>query len=100
VRTRKRAEMGIRLASDLEGIEESRRAAIRTAWSERWIEVSIAELLATRVASMQSSGLIPNMEASIAKMFVTELRQRISLTAMKTLGMWGQVLGGNAPGHG
>jgi len=38
---------------------------------------------------MQEQKLIPNYEASMAKLFTTELNQRIARTAMKLLGMAG-----------
>jgi alkylation response protein AidB-like acyl-CoA dehydrogenase len=44
-----------------------------------------------RIISMQDAGLVPNYEASSNKMFTTELNQRIARTAMKLLGMSGQV---------
>jgi alkylation response protein AidB-like acyl-CoA dehydrogenase len=43
------------------------------------------------VASLQSRGLIPNYEASALKLFSTELHQRISETAIKILGLYGQL---------
>ena len=53
------------------------------------------------VIGMQAAGEIPNSEASIAKMFSTELSQRIARTAIKMLGTAGQLRAGeNAPFEG
>ncbi len=48
-------------------------------------------MLSTRVIGMQSRGLIPNYEASITKVYSSELSQRISRTAMKLIGLYGQL---------
>ncbi|GIW13675.1 MAG: hypothetical protein KatS3mg062_1114 [Tepidiforma sp.] len=47
-----------------------------------------------RVAWMQSRGLVPNYEASMAKTFGTELHQRMARTAYTALGLRGQVMEG------
>jgi alkylation response protein AidB-like acyl-CoA dehydrogenase len=59
--------------------------------SDRFIEGNVARWLSMRIISMQDAGLVPNYEASSNKMFTTELNQRIARTAMKLLGMSGQV---------
>ena len=75
----------------------------RSQWAERWIEVATATQLSYRTISMQAAGQIPNAEASIAKLFNTELTQRIAATATKMVGTWGSIsderapLGGDAP---
>ncbi len=75
--------------------------SVREALAERWIEAATAKMLSYRVIGMQAAGEIPNAEASIAKMFSTELSQRIARTAIKMLGTAGQLNGGeNAPFEG
>ena len=75
--------------------------SVREALAERWIEAATAKMLSYRVIGMQAAGEIPNAEASIAKMFSTELSQRIAGTAIKMLGTAGQLDGGaNAPFEG
>jgi alkylation response protein AidB-like acyl-CoA dehydrogenase len=54
--------------------------------ADRWIEAMTAKNLSYRVITIQAEGRVPNHEASIAKMFNTELSQRIARTAMKVLG--------------
>ncbi|MCC6382263.1 MAG: acyl-CoA dehydrogenase family protein [Dehalococcoidia bacterium] len=74
--------------------------AVREQWAERWIEVQTATLLAYRVISMQAAGQIPNAEASIAKLYASELGQRVARTAVKTLGLWGGIVDRAAPFNG
>jgi alkylation response protein AidB-like acyl-CoA dehydrogenase len=62
--------------------------------ADRMIEAGVEEMLCTTVISMQNRGLVPNKEGSIAKLFSSELDVRISRTAMKVLGMYGQITGG------
>jgi prevent-host-death family protein len=65
--------------------------ATRIAWADRLVEVQVATLLAYRVISMQNAGQIPNAEASVAKLYGSELGQRIEATTVKMLGMWGGI---------
>ena len=74
--------------------------SVKLQWADRWIEVQTATQLAYRVISMQSAGQIPNAEASIAKLFNTELSQRTSKTALKMIGMWGGIVDRSAPLRG
>jgi alkylation response protein AidB-like acyl-CoA dehydrogenase len=64
---------------------------IRGRLAEICIEIDIAKYLSYRVASMQQSGKIPNYEATIAKMYSSELGQRLSNTGMQLLGLYGQI---------
>jgi alkylation response protein AidB-like acyl-CoA dehydrogenase len=64
---------------------------LRYELSDRLVETEVARMLSYRVASLQSRGLIPNYEASALKLFSTELHQRISETAIRILGLYGQL---------
>jgi 3-oxocholest-4-en-26-oyl-CoA dehydrogenase alpha subunit len=55
----------------------------------------VGRLLCYRVAWMQSRQLIPNYEASMAKLFGTELQQRLARLAINALGLSGQLRGGS-----
>uniref|UniRef100_UPI00357130F3 acyl-CoA dehydrogenase family protein n=1 Tax=Tepidiforma flava TaxID=3004094 RepID=UPI00357130F3 len=57
-------------------------------------------MLSYRVISIQAAGRVPNHEASIAKLFNTELSQRIARTAMKALGTSALLTGREAPMKG
>ena len=59
-------------------------------------------MLSYRVASLQTRGLIPNYEASLLKLYSTELNQRIAQTGQHMLGLYGQLSRGSdwAPNGG
>ncbi|MGE3073570.1 MAG: acyl-CoA dehydrogenase family protein [Dehalococcoidia bacterium] len=88
----------------------AREAGGATLWDDRVTRLALADiglsfrvgrLLSYRVAWMQSQGMVPNYEASMAKTLGTELHQRMARTAMNTLGMPGQLMSGpNAPMRG
>jgi len=48
-------------------------------------------MMSYRIITMQSRGLIPNHEASCAKLFTTELTQRIARTGLDMIGLYGQL---------
>jgi alkylation response protein AidB-like acyl-CoA dehydrogenase len=77
-----------------------KREIVRNLWADRWIEASVGTVLAERVVSMQAAGRAPNVEASIAKLHVSELKQRLSYTGIRTFGLWGQVTTDDAPMRG
>jgi alkylation response protein AidB-like acyl-CoA dehydrogenase len=64
---------------------------------ERAIEAEAARLMSYQIVSMQNAGLIPNKEASVAKLYTSELDQRISRTWMRVLGLYGQIRSSDAP---
>ena len=64
---------------------------LRYELSDRVVEADVARMLSYRVASLQARGLIPNYEASALKLFSTELHQRITVTGIKILGLYGQL---------
>jgi len=68
--------------------------AIRGELADIGLSFKVGRLLSYRVAWMQSQGLVPNYEASIAKTLGTELHQRLARVAMTALGMPGLVLEG------
>ncbi len=69
---------------------EDVRTKSRTEIADRRIEVEVTRMLSMRIISIQEAGGVPNHEASIAKLFTSELNQRIARTALKVLGMEGQ----------
>jgi len=68
-----------------------REPVVRSALAERYVEAETAKLFSYRVISMQNRGGIPNYEASVQKVFTSELKQRIGNTAVKALGLYGQL---------
>lgn len=84
----------------VDGARERRRVrqdTVRSHLADRTVEAAVARLLSYRVVSMQNRGLVPNKEASIAKLYVSELEQRIANTAMQLFGMSAQLHRGSAP---
>jgi alkylation response protein AidB-like acyl-CoA dehydrogenase len=75
---------------------------LRYELTDRVVETEVARMLSYRVASMQNRGLIPNYEASMLKLYNTELNQRIARTGMHILGLYGQLSRGEelAPNAG
>jgi alkylation response protein AidB-like acyl-CoA dehydrogenase len=59
------------------------------------IEIEVAQELSYRVLSLQIQGKVPNYEASVAKVFTSELEQRIAAAAVASLGMAGQLMPGD-----
>ena len=68
-------------------------AAIRQEIAQRYIETEVMLQFSFRVVSMQARGLIPNYEASTAKLFNSELTQRLAQTAISSLGLHGNMAG-------
>lgn len=73
-------------------------AAYRLELADRATEAAVCELLSYVVVSIQVRGGVPNMEASMCKMFGSELAQRVAATEMRLAAMHGQVLQSNGPG--
>ncbi|MEO6042485.1 MAG: acyl-CoA dehydrogenase family protein [Tepidiformaceae bacterium] len=63
--------------------------AVRMRLAELALELEVGRLMCYRVAWMQSQGLVPNAEASCAKVFGTEWSQRMMAAGMQLLGMAG-----------
>ncbi len=82
------------------GLSSVDRRETKLALTDRYIETQTARMISYRIVSMQNQGLIPNHEASMAKLFAMELNQRITATAVKVLGLHGQLQGRNAPRRG
>ena len=64
---------------------------IRHELASRAIDFELGRWLCYRVAQMQSEGENPNYEASISKVFGTELQRHMGQTGMRVLGMEGQL---------
>ena len=78
----------------------ARYPALRYQLADRTIEAEVARLMSYQVISMQNAGLLPNKEASVAKLYSSELEQRIALTGLRTLGLYGQLTDEDAPLRG
>jgi 3-oxocholest-4-en-26-oyl-CoA dehydrogenase alpha subunit len=74
-----------------------KKPGARAGLAELAIEVDIARWLAYRVAFMQAKGEIPNYQASMAKVFGTEMQQRLANFAINLLGPYGVLQRGARP---
>jgi alkylation response protein AidB-like acyl-CoA dehydrogenase len=95
-----RVVMGYRTLEELTGYAretaiDGRRlgdeGTVRNKLAELAIEFTAGRMLAYRVASMQARGQIPNTEASMSKMYGSELQQRLAGAGMQIMGMAGQL---------
>jgi alkylation response protein AidB-like acyl-CoA dehydrogenase len=68
-----------------------RNPAVRYELTDRYLETEVAQMMSYRVVTMQARGLIPNKEASVNKLFSSELEQRIAATGTRLLGLYGQL---------
>ena len=64
---------------------------IRQKVAELAIDIESARLLSLRVGWMLNDGKVPNYEASMLKMVVSETEQRLVNTAMQVFGLYGQI---------
>jgi alkylation response protein AidB-like acyl-CoA dehydrogenase len=76
--------------------ERAQSQVMRNELSDRYIETEVMFQYSFRIISMQQRGEIPNYEASMAKLFNSELSQRLSQTAVKCLGVQGNLQYGGA----
>ena len=68
------------------------KPSVRTELCERYVEAQVAQMLSYKIISLQAKeGVAPGHEASVAKLYGTELNQRLYRTAMKLLGMYSQL---------
>ena len=72
------------------------KASFRFELAERRIEAEIGQMLSYVVISEQKRGRVPNRESATAKLYTSELEQRISNTAVKLLGLPALILDGPA----
>ena len=70
-----------------------RRPGLRYDLADRAIEVQVGTHLAYRITDMQSRGVVANYEASVSKLFGSELAQRIQATGLAMLGPFGALIG-------
>ena len=66
----------------------ARSPLLRQQLADAAIAADVHYHLCLRIASMQAAGRIPNYEASIGKLFGTELTQRIARTAVSAFGLY------------
>jgi alkylation response protein AidB-like acyl-CoA dehydrogenase len=99
-----RVVAGIRIYEELVGYAEQTPVnghrliddgGVRHKLAELAIEFQAGRLLSYRVASMQARGQIPNAEASMSKLYGSELQQRLAGAGMQIMGTAGQLAPGS-----
>ena len=73
------------------GHQLSEDRVIRLRLANMAVEIESSRLMCYNVAWMQSQGLVPNREASISKVYSSELVQRVYGLGMQILGLHGQL---------
>jgi alkylation response protein AidB-like acyl-CoA dehydrogenase len=71
--------------------------SVRADVADRFIESEVGFNYSFRIISMQAAGTIPNYEASMSKMFMSELNQRIQRTGIKVFGLRSTIWDPNDP---
>ena len=64
---------------------------IRRQIADLWIDLNILRFLSYRVVSLQAQKLVLNYEASIVKVFNSELGQKLARAGLHMLGLYGQL---------
>jgi len=67
-------------------------ASVRALLADRYMDTVVVQQLSSRIASMQKRGLVPNYEASMGKLFASELGQKVAVAMSKALGLHGQLV--------
>lgn len=83
------------LAGYLRASDPKPSAIVRHRLAQHAVEVGVVTMLSYRVASMLASGGVPNQEASLLKLFLSELDQRIANTGLHILGLHGALMPGS-----
>ena len=71
------------------------QTTVRYGLAELAVENEVAKMMAYRIASMQDAGKVPNYEASMIKVYATEMLQRLYNFGVDTLGLYGQLQAGS-----
>ncbi|HWO94167.1 MAG TPA: acyl-CoA dehydrogenase family protein, partial [Dehalococcoidia bacterium] len=72
----------------------ARNPQVRYELADRWVELNVGYNIAYRITWMQAAGKIPNTEASVSKLYGSELSQRIARTGVALMGMHGELVEG------
>jgi alkylation response protein AidB-like acyl-CoA dehydrogenase len=78
-----------------DGTTLSRDPVVRNRLADMAIEIEVSRMIAYHIGWMQSQGHVPNKEASVCKLFSTEMQQRLAETGIRMLGLYGQLAPGS-----
>ena len=66
----------------------SKDPVIRQAMAERAVEIEVTRLLAYRVVWLQTKGITAQIEASVSKVYGSEMQQRLANTGAQVMGLY------------
>jgi alkylation response protein AidB-like acyl-CoA dehydrogenase len=72
-----------------------RSAQLRERLADRALAIEVAYNFSLRVASIQAANMVPNYEASVAKMFSSEHGQELHRVGVRAFGLYGQLWPGD-----
>ena len=73
------------------GLTGQELGVVRRKLADMAVEIEVGRILAYRIVSLQSRGIIPNYEASASKLYGTEMMQRSFNAGVSILGLYGQL---------
>jgi alkylation response protein AidB-like acyl-CoA dehydrogenase len=76
--------------------DEGGKRLVRRRFAEMAIEIEVGRLFSYRVAWVQAGGGSPNLVASAAKLYLSEMALRHAATYVETLGLYGQLWEGSS----
>ncbi len=79
------------LSTDQIGRTLLKKTTARHKLADIAVQIQVSRMLSYRVIGMQAKGEVPNMEASLAKVFAVEVRGNVSRTSMEIIGLLGQL---------
>ena len=94
VGTRRRLDELVRMARELPA-EQSMLGSnnqLRLTFADCAIDADVALLFSYRIVTLQNRGMVPNYEASMSKLFSSEMGQRISALNIKLFGLYGNLM--------
>jgi alkylation response protein AidB-like acyl-CoA dehydrogenase len=66
----------------------SKDPVVRQAMAERAVEIEVTRLLAYRVVWLQTKGITAQIEASVSKVYGSEMQQRLANTGAQVMGLY------------
>jgi alkylation response protein AidB-like acyl-CoA dehydrogenase len=77
------------------GVKLASKADVKMKLAELKIEHEVGRFISYRVSWMQAAGKIPNYEASMSKLYGSELSQRLGLAGVNIMGLYGGLYEGS-----
>ena len=64
---------------------------VRHEIADRFLETAVAQNFSLRILSLQNAGVIPNYEASMTKLFISECNQLLAQTGTRVFGLYSNI---------